>query len=96
MNAEYKRVKKNPVAMARGKASAEKRGHAEMKECASEGGRIRAIRLTPRQRSEIAQKASTARWNKVREAAEEAAEIDRRAREIAVEIYGDPYADLIS
>ena len=60
----------------------------------SEGGRIRAIRLTPRQRKEIARKAAEARWARARQAAEEAEELDRRARELAIELYGDPYADM--
>ena len=60
----------------------------------SEGGRIRALRLMPSQRRDIARKAINARWAKYRKAAEEAAEIDRKARELAKELYGDPYADL--
>jgi hypothetical protein len=90
INTEYKRVRKNPVAVARGKASAEKRGHAEMVECASEGGRIRALRLTPRQRKEIAQMAIAARWAKARE---KAAELER-IEQLAKKMYGNPYKDI--
>ena len=60
----------------------------------STGGRRRAQALTKRERIEIARKAAAARWLKYRKAAAEAAELDRRAREIARETYGDPYADL--
>jgi hypothetical protein len=51
--------KKNPNAVALGKLGG------------SKGGKIRAARLTPQERSEIARKAVLARWAKAREAAEQ-------------------------
>ena len=60
----------------------------------STGGRRRAQALMRSERIEIARKGAIARWAKYRKAAEEAAEIDRKARELAKELYGDPYADL--
>jgi len=51
------RKKKNPNAVALGKLGG------------SKGGKIRAARLTPEQRREIARKAVLARWAKVRKAA---------------------------
>jgi hypothetical protein len=48
------RKKKNPNAVALGKLGG------------SKGGRIRAERLTPERRKEIARKAVKARWDKVR------------------------------
>jgi len=47
-----KKVKKNPHAVSLGRAGGLK------------GGRARAAKLTPEQRSEIARKASMARWEK--------------------------------
>jgi len=47
--------KKNPNAVALGKLGG------------SKGGKIRAAKLTPEERSEIARKAVIARWTKVRE-----------------------------
>jgi hypothetical protein len=49
--------KKNPNAVALGKLGG------------SKGGKIRAAKLTPEERSEIARKAVLARWAKVREKA---------------------------
>jgi hypothetical protein len=51
--------KKNPNAVALGKLGG------------SKGGKIRAARLTPQERSEIARKAVLARWAKARKAAEQ-------------------------
>jgi hypothetical protein len=51
--------KKNPNAVALGKLGG------------SKGGKIRAARLTPQERSEIARKAVLARWAKAKEAAEQ-------------------------
>jgi len=51
--------KKNPNAVALGKLGG------------SKGGKIRAARLTPAQRSEIARKAVQARWAKARERAQQ-------------------------
>ncbi|MFZ0419955.1 MAG: hypothetical protein WAM04_17780 [Candidatus Sulfotelmatobacter sp.] len=50
--------KKNPNAVALGKLGG------------SKGGKIRAAKLTPEQRSEIARKAVLARWAKAREKAQ--------------------------
>jgi hypothetical protein len=50
--------KKNPNAVALGKLGG------------SKGGKIRAARLTPEERSEIARKAVLARWAKAREKAQ--------------------------
>jgi hypothetical protein len=49
--------KKNPNAVALGKLGG------------SKGGKIRAAKLTPEERSEIARKAVLARWSKARERA---------------------------
>ena len=62
----------------------------------STGGYRRAARLRPERRVEIARKAVEARWAKARERAKAAEELDRRAREIAIELYGDPYIELDS
>jgi hypothetical protein len=51
--------KKNPNAVALGKLGG------------SKGGKIRAARLTPARRSEIARKAVLARWAKAREKAQQ-------------------------
>ena len=51
-----RKKKKNPNAVALGKLGG------------SKGGKIRAERLTPERRKEIAQKAIKARWDKVRAA----------------------------
>jgi hypothetical protein len=51
--------KKNPNAVALGKLGG------------SKGGKIRAARLTPEQRREIARKAVTARWARVKEKAQQ-------------------------
>jgi hypothetical protein len=51
--------KKNPNAVALGKLGG------------SKGGKIRAARLTPERRSEIARKAVLARWAKTKEKAQE-------------------------
>jgi hypothetical protein len=51
--------KKNPNAVALGKLGG------------SKGGKIRAARLTPRERSEIARKAVQARWAKAKEQAQQ-------------------------
>jgi hypothetical protein len=51
--------KKNPNAVALGKLGG------------SKGGKIRAARLTPEERREIARKAVQARWAKVREKAQQ-------------------------
>jgi len=51
--------KKNPNAVALGRLGG------------SKGGKIRAARLTPKERSEIARKAVLARWAKARKAAEQ-------------------------
>ena len=63
-------------------------------EMGSIGGYRRAARLRPERRIEIARKAAEVRWAKARKRAEEAAELDRRAREMAIELYGDPYENL--
>ena len=52
--------------------------------------------MRPERRVEIARKAVEARWAKARERAKAAEELDRRAREIAIELYGDPYIELES
>ena len=51
--------KKNPNAVALGKLGG------------SKGGKIRAAKLTPEERSEIARKAVLARWAKAREKAQQ-------------------------
>jgi hypothetical protein len=57
--------KKNPNAVALGKLGG------------SKGGKIRAARLTPQERSEIARKAVVARWAKAKEKAQQK---DRREK----------------
>ena len=56
---------KNPNAVALGKLGG------------SKGGKMRAARLTPEERSEIARKAVTVRWDKAREKAKRKAPQDK-------------------
>jgi hypothetical protein len=57
--------KKNPNAVALGRLGG------------SKGGKIRAARLTPEQRSEIARKAVLARWAKARRKAQQSEQPDK-------------------
>jgi len=86
---------KNPAAVALGKLSAAKVGVNEMAKRGRMGGRARAAALTPERRSEIGRIAVAARREKALRSAEAAEKIDRLARELAKELYGDPYEDLL-
>ena len=85
---------KNPAAVALGRMAAAKAGVNEMAKRGRLGARARANALSPERRSEIARKAVEARWAKVQHEAEAVERVDRQARKIAIELYGDPYADL--
>ena len=85
---------KNPAAVALGRMAAAKAGVNGMAQRGRLGAHARAVALSPERRSEIARKAVEARWAKAQHEAEAAEGADKQAREIAVELYGDPYADL--
>ena len=86
---------KCPVAVALGRMAAAKAGSDEMAKRGRMGARARAAVLSPERRSEIARKAVEARWEKAWKEAKAAERVDRQARKIAKQVYGNPYEDLI-
>ena len=94
MDEKYIVREKNPAAVALGRMAAAKAGKNEMVKRGRMGARARVAALTPERRSEIARKAVEARWARAWNEAEAAEKVDRQARKIAVEVYGNPYEDL--
>ena len=94
MDEKYIVRDKNPAAVALGRMAFEKAGKNEMAKRGRLGARASAAALTPERRSEIARKAGEARWAKAWKKVDAAERVDRQARKIAKQVYGNPYEDL--